>query len=176
MRKAVGEADEAMAGSETRNWGAESEQEEQFVMFRLMEEEYGVPIEAVQEIVRVPEDLTRTPKKPQFFEGVVNLRGVVCRSSISVAASACRSAARDDRQRIMVFTINGVRTGFIVDSVSEVMRIRLKHVGPAPALSARQQRLINRVANLEEQKRMILLLEVKQLLNFDELDELKLVA
>jgi purine-binding chemotaxis protein CheW len=56
------------------------------------------------------------------------------------------------------------------------MRIGMRQVGPAPALSARQQRLINRVANLEDQKRMILLLEVKQLLNFNELDELKMVA
>ena len=178
LRKAVDEADkvETMAGSETRNSGAESEQEEQFVVFRLMEEEYGVPIEAVQEIVRVPEDLTRIPKTPQFIEGVVNLRGVVLPVLDQRSRFGLPGATRNDRQRIMVFTINGVRTGFIVDSVSEVMRIRLKHVGPAPALSARQQRLINRVANLEEQKRMILLLEVEQLLNFDELDELKLVA
>ncbi len=147
------------------------------MVFRLMEEEYGVPIEAVQEIVRVPDELTRIPKTPDFIEGVVNLRGVwSCPCSIREARFGLPSTDRNDRQRIMVFTINGVRTGFIVDSVSEVMRIGMRQVGPAPALSAKQQRLINRVANLEDQKRMILLLEVKQLLNFNELDELKMVA
>jgi purine-binding chemotaxis protein CheW len=178
IRKAVSdvEKDEDMAKSDAAAYGAEMEEEEQFVVFRLMEEEYGVPIEAVQEIVRVPDELTRIPKTPEFIEGVVNLRGVVLPVLDQRTRFGLPSTDRNDRQRIMVFTINGVRTGFIVDSVSEVMRIGMRQVGPAPALSARQQRLINRVANLEEQKRMILLLEVKQLLNFNELDELKMVA
>ena len=51
--------------------------EEQFVVFRLMNEEYGVPIDSVQEIVRVPEELTKVPKTPTFIEGVINLRGIV---------------------------------------------------------------------------------------------------
>jgi purine-binding chemotaxis protein CheW len=178
LRKIVSAAEKVgeMGNSEAGKTAGESEQEEQFVVFRLMEEEYGVPIEAVQEIVRVPDELTRIPKTPQFIEGVVNLRGVVLPVLDQRSRFGLPAANRNDRQRIMVFTINGVRTGFIVDSVSEVMRIGLRYVGPAPALSARQQRLINRVANLEEQKRMILLLKVDQLLNFDELDELKLVA
>ena len=178
LRKAVSDADKdkEMSTTEKGNSVADNEQEEQFVVFRLMEEEYGVPIEAVQEIVRVPDELTRIPKTPDFIEGVVNLRGVVLPVLDQRSRFGLPGAERNDRQRIMVFTINGVRTGFVVDLVSEVMRIGLRHVGPAPALSARQQRLINRVANLEEQKRMILLLEVEQLLNFNELDELKLVA
>ena len=73
----------------------------------------------------------------------------------------------------MVFTIAGVRTGFIVDSVSEVMRIGARFIDGAPKLSAEQQKLIRRVANLETQKRMILLLDVNQLLNVMELDALK---
>jgi purine-binding chemotaxis protein CheW len=178
LRKAVSDADKdnEMSTTEKGHSVADNEQEEQFVVFRLMEEEYGVPIEAVQEIVRVPDELTRIPKTPDFIEGVVNLRGVVLPVLDQRSRFGLPGAERNDRQRIMVFTINGVRTGFVVDSVSEVMRIGLRHVGPAPALSARQQRLINRVANLEEQKRMILLLEVEQLLNFNELDELKMVA
>jgi purine-binding chemotaxis protein CheW len=80
---------------------------------------------------------------------------------------------RNDRQRIMVFTIVGVRTGFIVDSVSEVMRIGACFIDGAPKLSDEQQKLIRRVANLEVQKRMILLLDVNQLLNVNELDALK---
>jgi purine-binding chemotaxis protein CheW len=178
LRKVVSDVDkgEEMSTSDAVNSVVESDQEEQFVVFRLMEEEYGVPIDAVQEIVRVPDELTRIPKTPAFIEGVVNLRGVVLPVLDQRSRFGLPCCDRNDRQRIMVFTINGVRTGFIVDSVSEVMRIRMRYVGPAPSLSANQKRLINRVANLEEQKRMILLLEVEQLLNFTELDELKLVA
>ena len=53
------------------------EEEDQFVVFRLAEEEYGVPIDSVQEIVRVPEQLTHVPKTASFIEGMVNLRGAV---------------------------------------------------------------------------------------------------
>jgi purine-binding chemotaxis protein CheW len=145
--------------------------EEQFVAFRLMGEEYAVPIEAVQEIVRVPDKLTHMPKAPSFVEGVINLRGTVLPVVDQRRRFGLEPAERNDRQRIMVFAMHGVRTGFIVDSVSEVMRIQAKAIGPAPHLSEEQSRVIRRVANLEEDKRMILLIEVAELLNAQEMSE-----
>jgi purine-binding chemotaxis protein CheW len=142
--------------------------EEQFVVFRLMNEQYGVPIDSVQEIVRVPDELTRIPKAPDFMEGVVNLRGVVLPVVDQRRRFGLPSMERNDRQRIMVYTIRGVRTGFIVDQVLEVMRIPASVIGPSPTLSEEQQRLIRRVANIEKQHRMILLLDVDQLLDSKE--------
>jgi purine-binding chemotaxis protein CheW len=142
--------------------------EEQFVVFRLMNEQYGVPIESVQEIVRVPDELTRIPKAPDFMEGVVNLRGVVLPVIDQRRRFGLPSMERNDRQRIMVYTIRGVRTGFIVDQVLEVMRIPAAVIGPSPSLSEEQQRLIRRVANIEKQHRMILLLDVDRLLDSKE--------
>ena len=46
-------------------------------MFRLGDDEFGLPIEAVDEVARVPDQITRLPKTPKFLEGVVNLRGEV---------------------------------------------------------------------------------------------------
>jgi purine-binding chemotaxis protein CheW len=143
--------------------------EEQFVVFRVMDEEYGIPIDAVQEIVRVPDELTRIPRTPAFIEGVINLRGVVLPVVDQRRRFGLPSIERNDRQRIMVFTVRGVRTGFIVDSVSGVMRIPARFIGATPNLSDEQRRLIRRVANLEAQKRMILLLEAAQLLNLGEI-------
>lgn len=150
--------------------------EEQFVVFRLMDEEYGVPIDAVQEIVRVPEQLTRVPKTPDFVEGVINLRGVVLPVVDQRRRFGLSGAERNDRQRIMVFSLRGVCTGFIVDSVSEVMRIPARFIGATPDLSNEQRRLMRRVANLETQKRMILLLEVNQLLSHQEVGALNEMA
>jgi purine-binding chemotaxis protein CheW len=146
----------------------DGEAEEQFVVFRLANEEYGAPIAAVQEIVRVPEALTRVPKAPYFIKGVVNLRGAVLPVVDQRSRFALPETERTDRQRIMVFTIGGVRTGFIIDSVSEVLKIPRNAIGPAPVLSAEQARLISRVANLEGQKRIILLIAVDQLLEGEE--------
>ncbi|CAK0757988.1 purine-binding chemotaxis protein CheW [Gammaproteobacteria bacterium] len=141
-----------------------TEEDEQMVVFRLVAEEYGVPISTVQEIVRIPEQLTHVPKAPGFIEGVINLRGTVLPVIDQRRRFGLPALERNDRQRIMVFLLNGARTGFIVDSVSEVLKIPHKAIEPAPNLSSETTRLFRRVANLEKQKRMILLLDIDQLL------------
>lgn len=158
---------EAVAASRNR-----LDDEEQLVVFRVMGEEYAVPIEAVQEIVRVPDELIHIPNTPDFVEGVVNLRGVVLPVLDQRRRFGLPATERNDAQRIVVFAVKGLRTGFIVDSVSQVMRVPARLIGPAPELSEEQRRLIRRVVNLAEQKRMILMLEVDQLLNMSELGEL----
>ena len=150
--------------------------EEQFVVFRLMSEEHGVSIESVQEIVRVPEQITSVPKTPAFIKGVVNLRGTVIPLIDQRSRFGLPPCEVNDRQRIVVFTVQGIRTGFIVDSVSEVMRIPLNRIGPAPDMSEDQQRIIRRVANLTDSKRMILLLDTEQMLDKSEMSMLRQAA
>lgn len=143
--------------------------EEQFVVFILADEEYAVPIDSVQEIVRIPDEMTHVPCAPDFIEGVVNLRGTVLPIIDQRARFGLNHQERNDRQRIMVFTINDIRTGFIVDSVAEVLKIPKSVIGPAPNLSEMQARLITRIANLEVTKRIILLIDVQQLLDKTEI-------
>jgi purine-binding chemotaxis protein CheW len=83
---------------------------------------------------------------------------------------------RSDRQRIMVFLISDVRTGFIVDQVAEVLRIPKAAIEPAPQLSAEQGMLLSRMANLEKQKRMVQLLDPPHLMKRTELVALAAVA
>jgi purine-binding chemotaxis protein CheW len=173
---AEGSAEDPQTAERSAQDAAESvaatDDEEQLVVFRVMDEEYAVPIESVQEIVRVPDELIHIPNTPHFVEGVVNLRGAVLPVLDQRRRFGLPAAERNDRQRIVVFSVRGTRTGFIVDSVSQVMRVAAHLIGPAPALSDEQSRLIRRVVNLAEQKRMILMLEVNQLLDLGELGEL----
>ncbi|MBB1073210.1 chemotaxis protein CheW [Rhodoferax sp. 4810] len=136
-----------------------TDDEEQVVVFRLDKEEFGVPIESVQEIVRVPDELTHIPRAPDFVEGVINLRGAVLPVVDQRRRLGLPTVARSDRQRIMVFLLGGIRTGFIVDSVAEVLKIHKSVIEPAPQLSTEQARLIARVANLEKQQRLIQLID-----------------
>ncbi|MDD2864155.1 MAG: chemotaxis protein CheW [Methylococcales bacterium] len=140
------------------------EDDEQMVVFRLDKEEFGVPIESVQEIVRVPSELTHVPKTPSFIEGVINLRGAVLPVIDQRRRLGLPTLERSEQQRIMVFLFDGVRTGFIVDSVAEVLKVPKSAIEPAPNLSNSQLKLIARVANLEKQKRLILLIEPSRLL------------
>lgn len=139
--------------------------DEQVVVFRLGKEEFGVPIDSVQEIVRVPEELTHVPKAPPFVEGVINLRGSVLPVIDLRRRLGMSVVERSDRQRVMVFLIAGMRTGFIVDSVAEVLKIHKNSIEPAPHLSSEQARLLARMANLEKQKRMVQLIEPSHLID-----------
>lgn len=142
-----------------------SDDEEQVVVFHLAAGEFGVPIESVQEIVRVPEELTHVPKAPDFVEGVINLRGSVLPVIDQRKRLDLPVIERNDRQRIMVFLLGGVRTGFIVDAVAEVLKIPKNAIEASPKLSGDQSRLLGRVANLEKQKRMIQLIEPDYLID-----------
>lgn len=146
-----------------------SDDDEQVVVFRLDREEYGVPIESVQEIVRVPEQLTHVPKAPNFVEGVINLRGVVLPVIDLRRRLGLASVERSEGQRVMVFLIHGTRTGFIVDSVAEVLKIHKSAIEAAPKLSTEQSSLLSRMANLEKQKRMVQLIEPEHLLGGDDI-------
>jgi purine-binding chemotaxis protein CheW len=143
--------------------------EELFVVFRLDEEEYAVDVDAVQEIIRVPETLIRVPKSFNFVEGLVNLRGTVLPVVDLRTRLGLLRSEPDERQRIVVLILGGVRTGFIVDSVTEVARVGRNVLEPAPELSTEQARLVSRVANLPDDQRMLLLVQVDQLLAVDQL-------
>jgi len=148
----------------------------QVVIFRLGAEEFGVPIMSVQEIVRVPDTLTRVPKTPRFVEGVINLRGTVLPVIDQRTRLGMPAIERNDRQRIMVYTLNGLRTGFIVDSVAEVLRIPRQHIDPAPQLSDEQMSLIGRVAKLDGERRLVMLIDPTQLLAAREIQAMNTLA
>jgi purine-binding chemotaxis protein CheW len=149
-----------------------SDDDEQVVVFRLHKEEFGVPIDSVQEIVRVPEELTHVPKAPPFVEGVINLRGSVLPVIDLRRRLGMPTVERSDRQRVMVFLISGMRTGFIVDSVAEVLKIHKSSIEPAPHLSTEQAKLMSRMANLEKQKRMVQLINPAHLIDGNDMTKL----
>jgi purine-binding chemotaxis protein CheW len=161
---------------ESANLDESLDDDEQVVIFRLDKEEFGAPIASVQEIVRVPEQLIRVPQAPSFVEGVINLRGTVLPVIDLRQRLGLQQVERTDRQRIMVFLISDVRTGFIVDQVAEVLRIPKAAIEPAPQLSAEQSQLLSRMANLEKQKRMVQLLDPPHLMGKKELKALAAVT
>ena len=139
-------------------------EERQFVVFRLGEDEFGLPIEAVNEVARVPEQISRLPKTPKFLEGVINLRGEVLpvvdqRRRFDMPPIKERSA-----RRLIVVRTERHRAGLIVDAVLEVLRCSVDDIEPAPNLTNEAIRLVHGVINLEQAGRMVLLLDPAELL------------
>jgi purine-binding chemotaxis protein CheW len=82
-------------------------------------------------------------------------------------------SAAGAKQRVIVVTIDAIRAGFLVDSVSEVLTISEESLSLAPEFSSDTARVIDRVATIERDGRMILLVDPKVLLDRAERDLLE---
>ena len=156
----------AMKQQATDSLKGSQEQELRFLVFRLGDDEFALPIDASRhEVARVPDQITRLPKTPKFLEGVVNLRGDV----LPVVDQRRRfdmpvSEAKADRRLVVVRTERH-RAGLIVDSVSEVLRCSSHALKPAPDLTGDAFALVSSVINLESAQRIVLLLDPSELLS-----------
>ena len=136
----------------------------QLVIYQLNGQEFGVPISFVQEIIRVPEELTEVPKTADFVEGMINLRGAVLPVANMRKRFDLDAGNRNDRQRILVLSVAEQQTGFVVDSVTEVLRLPSDALEASPELSEEQSRLIGRVAKLDAGSRIVQILNAEQLM------------
>ncbi len=145
----------------------------QLVTFSIGEEEFGVDILRVQEIIRTME-ITKVPRAPEFVEGVINLRGKVIPIVDLRRRFGQESKEHDKYTRIIVMEIDMMIVGFVVDSVSEVLRIPANSVQPPPpVVSGMDSEYIEGVGKLED--RLLILLDLNLLLSGEERDALAAV-
>jgi purine-binding chemotaxis protein CheW len=138
--------------------------EQIFLVFRLGKDEFGLPIEAVDEIGEVPSKIARLPKTPKFLEGVVNLRGDVLPVVDQRRRFDMPVADALERRRLVVVRTDRHRAGLIVDGVSDVLRVPKDSVEPPPDLTEQIARLVRGVINLDGSQRIVLVLDPSELL------------
>lgn len=141
------------------------------LVFELGGQEYGAAITAVEEVLNVPGQVTRLPHGPDFLLGVTNLRGAV----LPVIDQRLRFGLRvteGDGGRLLVMRIGAQLVGFIVDGVSEVLRVDETTISEAPTVLVGGAP-VEGLLNLAEQGRMILLLDPALLLSTTERDLLE---
>lgn len=135
-----------------------------FLVFRLGEDEFALPIEAVEEVCAAPAQITRVPKTPSFLEGVINLRGEVLPVVDQRRRFDMGPAPEGAQRRLVVVRTDKHRAGLIVDSVSEVLRSSASQLDAAPDLTGQAGRLVNAVLNLDAGSRILLVLDPAELL------------
>ena len=142
--------------------------EEQLVTFKIDMEEYGVRIANVQEINRMTE-VTKIPRAPYYIEGIVNLRGNVIPALDLRRLFKLSEKQVTDATRIIIVDFNGKRTGIVVDSVSEVLRFEKSLIELPPDIlsSGIDRDYVEGVGKLQDGKRMILILNINKVLNFN---------
>jgi purine-binding chemotaxis protein CheW len=140
------------------------------LVFRLGEESYGLPISDVDEVLRLPPVLTRVPKAPAFVLGVMPLRGrllpVIDQHQRFGVAGAPPAAGR----RVIVTTVGDRQAGFVVDAVSEILDLPSDQLAPTSTLTAEAGQVFDRMANLEIDGRIILVVDPQALLDRAERD------
>ncbi|MBE9503915.1 MAG: protein phosphatase CheZ [Proteobacteria bacterium] len=142
----------------------------QLVSFNLGSEEFAVDILKIQEINRMTE-ITKVPRSPEFVDGVINLRGKVIPVIDLRKRFGLPEQEHGKNTRIVVMDIQRKIVGFVVDSVSEVLRISSATVEATPPMvSGIDSEYIRGVGKLDD--RLLILLDVNKMLSSGEVEML----
>jgi purine-binding chemotaxis protein CheW len=149
-----------------------------YMTFKLAEEEYGLEILKVREIIGFM-DITRVPRSPGFIRGVINLRGKVI-PVVDLRMKFGMSATEPTEQTVIIVVQcqhrdRALTMGVLVDQVLEVLSIDAGQIEPPPALGASvDTSFILGVGKAE--KRVIFLLDIGRVLTDGDGAELERAA
>ncbi|NLG87855.1 MAG: chemotaxis protein CheW [Clostridiaceae bacterium] len=137
-------------------------EKKQFVVFRLDNEEYGADINKVT-IIERPMNITRVPMTPHYIKGVINLRGDIIPVMSLRLRLGLDEIDEDENTRIIIFNINGISFGAIVDSVSEVLQFDDSQIeGVSSIISDKALDYISGVAKAKD--KLVTLLNLEKLI------------
>jgi purine-binding chemotaxis protein CheW len=138
----------------------------QLVSFKIGNEEFGIDILNVKEINRMV-NITKVPNSPVFVEGIINLRGQVIPVIDLRTKLGMPKKDHDKDTRIVVVDIEGRTVGFLVDAVSEVLRIpRNITEAPPDITTGKNSEYITAIGKLED--RLLTLLDLNKVLAKEE--------
>lgn len=151
---------------------AEEMDQIQLVGVKLGDEEYAIDVLKINTIIRSIE-ITIVPRMESYILGVMNLRGkVVPVIDLRVRFNLAKNDF-DKATRIIVVNINNENIGFVVDEVTEVMRIKRSMVEPTPPLvGSIGQEYILGICKYDS--RLIMLLDIDRVINESEASESEL--
>ena len=142
----------------------------QLVSFRLAQEEYGIEITRVREIILMGQ-VTRVPQTPAYVKGLINLRSTVIPVIDLRIRFGLPESEVTDESRIMVVNVSGKTIGIVVDAVSEVLRVATDQIAPPPpTVVGMGTEYLTGLVKLEKQ--LLILLDIDRLLQEKEREEL----
>ena len=147
------------------------EKDIQVVGFRVGNENYGLRIGSVREIVRVPE-ITVVPSAPEMIEGVINLRGKIIPVMDLRKRFGQTDPQADKKNRVLVVEVDSKLIGLIVNAASEVLKIPPSEIeSPGDVFAEGESRYVTGVGKHRGQ--LIILLDVAILLREPEFKRLE---
>jgi purine-binding chemotaxis protein CheW len=149
----------------------EKKEERKILVFSLANEELGLDISCVREVLR-PQKIYPLPKTPHFIEGVINLRGHIV-ALIDLRKRLIAKQIEDEpNKRIIVCRVNKFIVGLTVNSLREIIALSKEDIKPIPEVVTMQMEadVISGIAKVGE--RIIPILDLEHLLTKKEVIEL----
>ena len=143
----------------------------QILRFTIENEEYGVELLKVQEVIRLS-NITRLPKAPHFVKGVINLRGNVIPIIDLREKFGLNTLNYSTSTRAIIMEIQDQQIGIVVDFVNQVVQIPKDSIQPPPSVvSGLASEYIEGVSNSNE--KLIIILKISEILSDDEILQLE---
>ena len=144
---------------------------ERYLTFFLGEEQYGIAIDKIKEIIAMM-DVTNVPNTPSYMRGVINLRGSIIPIVDTRLRFGMQHRDEDMHTAIIIVEVDKVNIGFIVDRVEEVSSIDPSNLSEPPKFGSQvDTNFICNVAQINDDVAMIL--DVVKLFEADELVSLE---
>jgi len=150
----------------------EKDQIMQLVGFTIGKEYFGVNILMVQEIIRSA-PITAVPNSPDFIEGVINLRGsIIPVIDLRKRLNLYKQNHETKKDWILIINVDKRVTGFIVDSVTKVMKVQTNTIEPPPdiVVAGLKSQYIRGVCEIDTG--LLILLDFSRILQMREIKKL----
>ena len=140
---------------------------QEFLVFTLGDEEYGIDILKVQEI-RGYDQVTRIANTPEFIKGVTNLRGVIVPIIDLRVKFAQLDVEYNENTVVIVLNLEHRVVGIVVDGVSDVLSLMQEQIRPAPEFAVTMStEYLTGLGALGD--RMLILVDIEKLLSSEEM-------
>lgn len=134
----------------------------QLIVFSVGNEEYGLEIEKIQEVIRL-KTIKKLPRTPEFILGVMNLRGKIIPIVGLREKFNLDPIEQNEFTRIIVVNQNQKLIGMVVDEVNRVVNVPVENIeGNPDMVNDKTRSLVRGVAKLEDA--VIILVELDYLL------------
>jgi purine-binding chemotaxis protein CheW len=140
----------------------------QYVIFNVGDYSFGVDILEIVEIIK-PNKIVKVPSMPQYVEGIIDVRG----TSVPVynLAKRLEIESKAETQKIIIVELSKFQLGFLVDDVSEILKIEDDKIEKAnESIRGIKRKFIDSIARVGDD--MIIILDLKNVLTIEEEEQI----
>ncbi len=149
----------------------QKKEEKKILIFSLGNEELGLDISCVREVLR-PQEIYPLPRAPQYIKGVINLRGHII-ALLDLKRKLCPNQTEEDfHKRIIICKVNHFMVGLTVNHLKEIVSLSKEEIQSPPEVVSLQMEaeVISGLARVGE--RIIPILNLEHILTRKEVTEL----